>query len=269
VSNNTRRGNVFLDEKFKGSILDVILPVILAIMACIGVWVSTIVFKTNYFLISAFTHLILVVLAIIGVVARRLSLIEAGVIPPSLRYSLYWSLYLSISVCIPAFTLITILHVLGVISVEFENLNIYRIIRILASSMVFGGLAEEFFFRGYMQGSFNRVIGQEYSPVLSGVVFGIVHLANYVNPLTGVYDLGIGAVVWVLLSCFVGVYFGFLRRMSGDIYCPALFHGSQDFAMSVMDVINCPPRVKILAMGIGWLIFLFITYRRFKSSTRY
>jgi len=76
-------------------------------------------------------------------------------------------------------------------------------------------------------------------------------------------------VIWVLLCCFIGIYFGLLRRKCGDIYCPTLFHGLQDFTTGAISMLKCPERILIMAMGVGWVIFLAITYRQFKKSKVY
>jgi len=248
--------------------LDATLPVLLTILVAVGMWILEPILVRNYFLGTLLIHTILVVLAFVGVVVSGLSLAEAGVVSPNPRYSLFWGLYLSMSVCVPALAFIGILNALGFVSLETSRLNVYTLAdpEVLVSSLVFGGLCEELFFRGYVQGSLDRAIGKEASPVVSGVIFGAAHLANYVNPLTGKYSLNTGAVVWVLVSCFVGVYFGLLRRKCGDIYCPALFHGLQDYTTSVMNMLRTSSRILITAMGIGWVIFLTITYRQFKKS---
>ncbi len=155
----------------------------------------------------------------------------------------------------------------GIISLRVVNLDTYRLITALFTSFVLGGLCEEFFYRGFVQGSLNKVIGDKISPILTGVIFGLAHLSNYVNLFTGEHGLSIGAIIWILISCFVGMYFGFLRRKCGDIYCSTIFHGSQDFTSSVMSMLGCSSSISIMALGIGWIIFLGIAYRQFKAST--
>ncbi|ADM28132.1 Abortive infection protein [Ignisphaera aggregans DSM 17230] len=197
--------------------------------------------------------MILVVLAFLGTTASNLSLVETGIISPNPRYSLYWGLYLSMSVCVPALVFIGTLNTLGLVSLETSRLSIYTLTRpeVLVINFVFNGLCEELFFRGYVQGSLNRSIGHEASPIVSGIIFGAIHLNNYVNPFTGKYSLDTGAVVWVLLCCFIGIYLGLLRRKCGDIYCPTLFHGSLDYTMDVMSILKCPSNILNMAMGVG------------------
>ncbi|UNQ73713.1 CPBP family intramembrane glutamic endopeptidase [Infirmifilum sp. NZ] len=246
--------------------LYVVLPVLLTIVQAVVVWISEPIYVRDPHLGSRLTHTILVVLAFLGIIASKLSLAEAGIISPNPRYSLYWGLYLSMSVCVPALAFVSILNASGLVSLETSRLNVYILADALVINFVSNALCEELFFMGYVLGSLNRAIGHDASPIVSGIIFGAVHLVRYANPLTGKYSLDAGAVVWVLISCFVGIYFGLLRRKCGDIYCPTLFHGSQDFTMNVMSILKCPENAIIMAMGVGWVIFLTITYRQFKKS---
>ncbi len=257
---------VFQMEGFRRKNFYVILPILLVIIDCMGMWFSEAVSGTNNLLLNTLSHMILVVLAFLGILACNLSLVEAGIISPNPRYSFYWGLYLSMSVCVPALVFVGILHVFGLVSLETVGLNIHRLTVSLVVNLMLGGFCEELFFRGFVQGSLNRAIDYGASPIVSGLIFGVVHLANYVNPFTGTYNLDMGAVVWVLLCCFVGVFFGFLRRKCGDIYCPTLFHGSQDFTSDVMSMLRCPSDISIMALGVGWVVFLAITYRQFINS---
>jgi len=252
-------------QKEPGKILDVILPVLLTIAAAVGVWISEPIYAGNPLLGNLIAHAILVILAFLGIIASNLSLAEAGIISPNPRYSLYWGLYLSMSVCIPALAFIGILNALGLVSLETSRLNIYMLAEVLVIQLVVVALCEELFFRGYVQGSLNRSIGPNASPIVSGIIFGAIHLVNYVNPFTGTYHLDTGAVVWVLVTCFTGIFYGLLRKKCGDIYCPTLFHGLQNLTMDAMSVLKCPQRILIMAMGVGWIIFLTITYRQFKK----
>jgi len=263
---DTREEAVFRRGSSGGRILYVVLPVLLTVVAAVGVWISEPIYVRNPLLGNLITHAILVVLAFLGIIASNLSLAEAGIISPNPRYSLYWGLYLSMSVCVPALAFVCALNVFGLVSLETSRLNIYTLARLLVTNLVSNGLCEELFFRGYVQGSLNRSIGPGASPIVSGIIFGVAHLVNYVNPLTGTYRLDAGAVVWVLITCFTGTYFGLLRRKCGDIYCPTLFHGLQNLTMDVISILRCPQRISIMAMGVGWAIFLAITYRQFKKS---
>jgi len=249
-----------------GRIIYVVLPVLLTVVAAVGVWISEPIYAGSPFLGNLIVHAILVVLAFLGIAASNLSLAEAGLVSPNPRYSLYWGLYLSMSVCVPALAFVGALNVLGLIRLEAGRLSMYTLAGLLVTNLVSNGFCEELFFRGYVQGSLNRSIGPGASPVVSGIIFGVAHLVNYVNPLTGTYRLDAGAAVWVLITCFTGIYFGLLRRKCGDIYCPTLFHGLQNLTVDVISMLRCPQRILIMAMGVGWAIFLTITYRQFKKS---
>ncbi len=164
----------------------VVLPILFTIVACISIWVSELVFSDQVLYVALVSHIVLVILAFLGIVLTRLSFREAGVISPNLRYSLYWGFYLSLSVCLPAIALAFLLHGLGYASLRIQNLTIYVLLMTLFTSLALGGLCEELFFRGFVQSSLNDVIGYKVSPIASGIIFGVAHLSNYVNPLTGV-----------------------------------------------------------------------------------
>jgi len=249
-----------------GRVLYVVLPVLLTAVQAVVVWVFEPVYVRDPHLGGSLTHAILVALAFLGIAASNLSLAEAGLISPNPRYSLYWGLYLSMSVCVPALAFVGALNALGLIRLETGRLSMYVLAEALVINLVSNALCEELFFMGYVLGSLSRAIGPEAAPIVSGIMFGAVHLVRYVNPLTGRYSLDAGAAVWVLITCFVGIYFGLLRRKCGDIYCPTIFHGLQDFTMNVMSILRCPEEALIMAMGVGWAIFLAVTYRQFKKS---
>ncbi len=260
-------GAITIKGSFRRKAFDVALPVLLTIVNCIiGVMASVAVLGRSGLPVNMVSHEILIALAFLGIVACDLNLVEAGIISRNFRYSLYWGLYLSVSVCVPALAFIGILHVLGIVSLEVNGLSTYGLAVNLATSLMLGGFCEELFYRGFVQGSLNRAVGQRLSPIASGIIFGVAHISNYVNPFTGTYSLSVGAVIWVLLSCFAGVFFGFLRRKCGDIYCSTLFHGSQDFTTYIMSVLKCPSSISTMALGVGWIIFLTITYRQFTKS---
>ena len=58
-----------------------------------GMWFSEAVYGTNNLLLNILSHMILVVLAFLGILVCNLSLVEAGVISPNPRYSFYWGLF--------------------------------------------------------------------------------------------------------------------------------------------------------------------------------
>jgi len=262
---NTREGLAFQRKTSGKKILDVILPVLLTIVAAVGIGVSELIYAGKPLLGVLITHAILVAVAILGIITSKLSLVEAGITPLNLRYSFYTGLYLSTSLCGSALASIGILNLLGLASLNTSRLNVYTLAEILVVHSAVVALCEELFFRGYVQGSLNRSIGSSASPIVSGVIFGVIHLGNYVNPFTGRYSLDVGAVMWVLACCLVGIYLGLLRRRCGDIYCPTLFHGFLNFTSNVMIILECPRRISLTALGTGWVVSLAITYILFKK----
>ena len=172
--------------------------------------------------------------------------------------------------CVPAIILVGILHALGLVSLENLSLSMHRLAVSLIVNLMLGGYCEELFFREFVRGSLNRAIGYEASLTASGIIFGLsiwlTMLILLLEHSTRTYSLDMGAVVKVLLCCFVGVFFGLFCRKCGDIYCHSLFHGSQDFTTDVMSIFKCPSDIPTMALDVGRVIFLAITYRQFISS---
>lgn len=100
-----------------------------------------------------------------------------------------------------------------------------ELLRRLLTALVFVGLLEEFFFRGYVQSRLNEAFGRPYSLggvdygaglVLAALVFGLFH------PLSVVGD---NPWAWALWTAVGGLTFGYLREKSGGVLTPALVHG--------------------------------------------
>ncbi|NPA98519.1 MAG: hypothetical protein GXO43_03975 [Crenarchaeota archaeon] len=123
-----------------------VLPILFTIAGCISIWVSELVFSDRVLYVTLASHIVLVILAFLGIILTRLSFREAGVISPNLQYSLYWGFYLSLSVCLPAIAFAFFLHELGYASLRIENLTIYTLLTTLFTSLALGGLCEELFF---------------------------------------------------------------------------------------------------------------------------
>ncbi|MGB5208943.1 MAG: CPBP family intramembrane glutamic endopeptidase [Gammaproteobacteria bacterium] len=92
--------------------------------------------------------------------------------------------------------------------------------------LVFVGLLEEVFFRGYVQTRLNESLGKplRYRGVsfgagllITAVIFGLMH------PLTASADTTPWA--WALWTTTVGVILGYLREKTGAAVTPAIVHG--------------------------------------------
>jgi membrane protease YdiL (CAAX protease family) len=102
----------------------------------------------------------------------------------------------------------------------------------LTGRVVFTGLGEELFFRGYAQSRLNlafgrtsRILGVPCGPGLwiAAALFGMVHLLNPTLYLSGDWD-----VSWTLGAATFGsgLVFGFLREMTSSIWAGVLVHAT-------------------------------------------
>lgn len=91
--------------------------------------------------------------------------------------------------------------------------------------LVFVGLLEEFFFRGYLQGRLNDVFDRPFSVlsfrfgpglVVSALVFGLFH--PIMSPSGTPWP-------WALWTTVIGLVFGLVREKTGAILATALAHG--------------------------------------------
>jgi membrane protease YdiL (CAAX protease family) len=91
--------------------------------------------------------------------------------------------------------------------------------------LVFVGFAEEFMFRGYIQGRLNRAFGKPYHKLglsfgwgllFASLLFGLMHALSPGNPLHWPWGL------WAFVG---GICFGIIREKGGSFLASALVHG--------------------------------------------
>jgi membrane protease YdiL (CAAX protease family) len=87
----------------------------------------------------------------------------------------------------------------------------------LALTIIYSPVAEELFFRGYMQPKLESRFGRWLGLVITAVLFTIIHLPKVLlTPLVGPLDL---------IAFFVlGVIFGYVRDVGKSVYYPTLCH---------------------------------------------
>jgi hypothetical protein len=90
--------------------------------------------------------------------------------------------------------------------------------------LIFAGLsillvapAEEFLFRGVVQGRLRRAFGPAAAVVLASALFGSIHLTNYTGPLLVVAG-------YLALLAVVGVVFGYVYERTGNLAVPVAVH---------------------------------------------
>lgn len=91
--------------------------------------------------------------------------------------------------------------------------------------LVFVGFAEEFMFRGYIQGRLNQAFGKPFRMmsfsfgwglIIAALLFGSMHVLSPGNPLH---------LAWGLWTSIVGICFGIIREKGGSFLASALVHG--------------------------------------------
>ncbi|WP_255068921.1 CPBP family intramembrane glutamic endopeptidase [Lacihabitans sp. LS3-19] len=102
---------------------------------------------------------------------------------------------------------------------------------IMASTgMIFSPIGEELFFRGIVQGSFAKSIGDKKASIIDSSAFAITHIAHFglvfINGSWNFYI--IPAILWVTSMFLVSILFFKMKKLSGSllgaIFCHAGFN---------------------------------------------
>jgi membrane protease YdiL (CAAX protease family) len=114
---------------------------------------------------------------------------------------------------------------------------------IIGSTIVFqfyfAGFGEEILFRGYFQSRLNedfgrpwRIKGVSFGPglLITSALFGVLHMLNPFNPLTGQFELDLS---WGISSFFSGLLFGLLREKTGTVLSASVGHGLLDLGQVI------------------------------------
>lgn len=109
--------------------------------------------------------------------------------------------------------------------------------------LVFSGIGEEFYWRGYMQSRLNegfgrpwQILGVAFGPglIIASILFGLSHVLNGFNPFWGQYEFYWG---WGIMTTFSGLFFGLVREKSGSILAPGLAHGLPDAVGEALNIV--------------------------------
>lgn len=116
------------------------------------------------------------------------------------------------------------------------------VIKEVVSRGLIAALAEEIFFRGYLQSRWNLAFGRPWrlfgvqfgmGLILSTLLFGFVHALNSYD-----YFSGNGQLAWGAVIAALAMPYGFLRERTGGVWAPFVLHG----------LYNC---AGVLARGLG------------------
>lgn len=117
-------------------------------------------------------------------------------------------------------------HSLAQIPSGTSTLTKFWIVTIPA--MIFSPFAEEFLFRGFMLTAFSIRWGFRAAIVIQATAFALVHLAHYgLQPFQPAL-----IAVWLPSMFVVALFFGWLVRRSGSIWCVILSHSIFNLAMN-------------------------------------
>ncbi|MEM4035725.1 MAG: CPBP family intramembrane glutamic endopeptidase [Fervidicoccaceae archaeon] len=202
-----------------------------------------------------------------------------GFSPENPRFTLKWSLVFVAVFILPAAASIALSEALG--AARQAELSPLGIVSETVFLMIFVGLIEEAYFRGYAQSRLNEVFEKRWrrlvfkawkvnygvSLPLTSVIFALLHVVNYWNPITSRWE----PTWWMpvhILGCFAfGCVAGALREASGDVYVPASLHGG---AMTAYTFLSIYANELALNVGlfISWFFFFLSLARFFQEAER-
>mgnify|MGYP001069775603 CR=1 FL=1 len=151
--------------------------------------------------------------------ARKEGLKDFALLKLDLSQSLKWFLLTSILI-FPIFYLIGIIGAKKILGYHLQLTIPKNILSLCLSQLLLISLPEEWFFRGYIQGRFNQVLGKKWKffPAqigpglfIASALFCLSHFAIRQSPDR-------------LMVFFPGLVFGWLREKTDSLVAPVLFH---------------------------------------------
>lgn len=158
---------------------------------------------------------------------------------------------------IPIFVVSLISLMSSVTGIMGENLNIPNLISLIILAITIG-MAEEFFFRGFIQGEIVDAYGKSrkqviISVVVSGVIFGLVHITN---ALSG-QDI-ITTLMQVLQASSLGILLGSIYFITKNIWSVVFLHSFYDFAIMLSEVNSYKDCINSTDISMIMLIFTLV-----------
>ena len=158
---------------------------------------------------------------------------------------------------IPIFVVSLISLMSSVTGIMGENLNIPNLISLIILAITIG-MAEEFFFRGFIQGEIVDAYGKSrkqviISVVVSGVIFGLVHITN---ALSG-QDI-ITTLMQVLQASSLGILLGSIYFITKNIWSVVFLHAFYDFAIMLSEVNSYKDCINSTDISMIMLIFTLV-----------
>jgi len=172
------------------------------------------------------------------------------------RRDLLWGLLLFTAIALPT----AVAYVCGWVVLKPPSQRL-PIVDTIIFQLVFSAFGEELLFRGYFQTRLNDSLGRRWkigairfgpSLIVVAGIFGLAHLLNPFNPLSGHFRLDWTAL---LITSVVGLHLGLLREATGTLIAPTLVH----FADVWMDCFRETSTFS-LAVGVGWALAWFLLF---------
>lgn len=221
----------------------------------------------------------ILLLAVLAIIIPGRSLGTYGFIPASLKFTLKWSTIMGAVFIVPAAIAVGVSAVLGI--ADFSKLSVGALVLSVVWYMVFTGFIEEALFRGYVQTRLEEVFGKRwktlvfkswrvrygYGLVIASLIFGVVHIVEYWNPLSSRLALSWSIPVHVIGAFGIGSLLGALREASNDIYVPAFFHGGLNTATFIL-LAYADSRLLNLSLFTGFFVFFYMLDRYFNEAER-
>ncbi|MEM4473148.1 MAG: CPBP family intramembrane glutamic endopeptidase [Archaeoglobaceae archaeon] len=215
-------------------------------------------------------------IALLAIILPKRSFRIYGFIPKNSRFTLKWSLVFIAVFIIP--TAVSIVMSAALSIAKLARLSLLSVILNVIFYMVFVGLVEEAYFRGYVQSKLNEVFEKRWRRLvfkawkvnygagllLTSMIFALIHIVNYLNPIVSRWE----QTWWMpihILGCFAfGCLAGALREAS-DIYVPASLHGSIITAYTFLSI-HTSELILNISLFISWFIFFYLLTIFFHES---
>ena len=158
---------------------------------------------------------------------------------------------------IPIFVVSLISLMSSLTGIMGEELNVPNLISLIILAVTIG-MAEEFFFRGFIQGEIVDAYGKSrkqviISVVVSGVIFGLVHITN---ALSG-QDI-ITTLMQVLQASSLGILLGSIYFITKNIWSVVFLHAFYDFAIMLSEVNSYKDCINSTDISMIMLIFTLV-----------
>jgi len=213
-----------------------------------------------------FSKACLMLIALCAILLPKRKFEDYGFSIKAAHFSLKWGSRFMVAFILPSLIVLAVLTAVG--QAKLKRLTLTDVVLNLIWYVVFVGLVEEAYFRGYVQSRLNEAFGKPYQrlvlsswrvnyglglPITAVLIFGLPHLTNWLNPFTSERALGLSELLLVALACFAGLVLGAIREATGDIWAPTLFHGGVVIAYWISSL-SCKG-IAMTGLGVGWAIF--------------